>query len=189
MATILIAAAGAACDRTLSARAATVVDSVIPRDEALRRFRIGLPEVDSLSGGERSRDALVQAFVRALAANDTAALRAMLMTKAEYAWLYYPTNPQGLPPYDLAPALYWFMIDGRSAQGLTQALAERGGRPLHIVGYTCDPAASHEGDNRVYGPCQLRRVQAPGDTVAERLFGPILERGGRFKFVSYANKL
>jgi hypothetical protein len=35
----------------------------------------------------------------------------------------------------------------------------------------------------------VRRVQAPGDTVRERLFGPILERGGRFKFVSYANRL
>jgi hypothetical protein len=33
------------------------------------------------------------------------------------------------------------------------------------------------------------RVQAPGDTVEERLFGLILEREGRFKFVSLANQL
>jgi hypothetical protein len=32
-------------------------------------------------------------------------------------------------------------------------------------------------------------MQAPGDTVDERLFGPIVERHGRFKFVSFANKL
>jgi hypothetical protein len=35
----------------------------------------------------------------------------------------------------------------------------------------------------------VRRLPSPGDSVSERLFGPIVERGGRFKFVSYANKL
>jgi hypothetical protein len=187
--TAIVAAAGSACDRTPSARATTVVDSVVPREEALRRFRAALPEVESLSGGASSRDALVRGFVRALETRDTVALRRMLMSRAEYAWIYYPTNPQGLPPYDLSPSLYWFMIEGRSSQGLTHALAERAGHPLHVVGYSCDAGFSQEGANRVYGPCLVQRRQGPGDVVAERLFGPILERGGRFKFVSYANKL
>ena len=192
---ILCAALLGGCDqtRTADARPATArsehVDSLVPREEALRLFRQGLEEPESLNGGARSRDALVRDFVGALEARDTAALRAMLMTKAEYGWLYYPTNPQGLPPYDLSPALYWFMIEGRSAQGLTQALAERGGQPLRLVGYSCYAGFSQEGVNRVYGPCLVRRRQAPGDTVSERLFGPILERGGRYKFVSYANQL
>jgi len=185
----MAAAAGAACDRTPPAGAATVVDSVVPRDEAVRRFRAGLPEVDSLAGGRPTRDALVRDFVRALERQDTVALRAMVMTKAEFAWLYYPTNPQGLPPYDLSPSLLWFMTEGRSNQGLTLALGERGGQQLHVVGYVCEGAASREGANTVHGPCLLRRYQARGDTASERLFGPILERGGRFKFVSYANRL
>jgi len=186
---LTIAAATTGCDRTPRADASNVVDSVVPREEALRRFQSGLARTDSLSGGAPSRDALVREFLRALEARDTAALRTLLMTKAEYAWLYYPTNPQGLPPYDLSPALYWFMIEGRSAQGLSQALEARGGQKLRYAGYTCDAGFSSEGENRVYGPCLVRRVQAPGDTVAERLFGPILERDGRFKFVSYANRL
>ena len=28
-----------------------------------------------------------------------------------------------------------------------------------------------------------------GDSVVQRIFGPIIERRGRWKFVSYANKL
>lgn len=48
---------------------------------------------------------------------------------------------------------------------------------------------SHERVNTVFGPCLIRRVQAPGDTVSERLFRPIIEREGRYKFVSLANKL
>lgn len=184
-----IALAGTACERTPKANASTVVDSVIPREEALRRFRAGLPEVESLTNGRPSRDQLVHDFVRALETRDTAALRAMELSKAEFAWLYYPTNPQGLPPYDLSPSLMWFMLQERSAQGMGHLLEERAGAPLHVAGYSCDSTASVEGANRVYGPCLLQRVQAPGDTSGERLFSLILERGGRFKFVSYANKL
>jgi hypothetical protein len=191
--TSLVALAGAlgACDRAprAAARPAGVVDSVVPRTVALSRFRAGLDSVDALQGGAPSRDALVRAFVTALERSDTAAFQALLMSRAEFAWVYYPTNPQGLPPYDLSPELYWFLVDGRSRTGIARALEERGGRRLHVTGHTCDPTPSVEGRNRIYGPCVVRRVQAPGDTVAERLFGPIIERDGRFKFVSFANKL
>jgi hypothetical protein len=168
---------------------AQVVDSVVPREVALRRFRVGLDSVAALSGGAPSQDELVRRFVRALEQRDTAAIRSLVMTKAEYAWLYYPTNPQGLPPYELAPDLLWFTLEGRSRQGIAAALDARAGYPLHVVGYACDPVTSREGENTVYGPCTIRRVQAPGDTVTERLFGPVIERAGVWKFVSYANKL
>jgi hypothetical protein len=32
-------------------------------------------------------------------------------------------------------------------------------------------------------------VSGGGDTTRQRLFGSIVERGGRFKFVSYANDM
>ena len=83
----------------------------------------------------------------------------------------------------------WFMLDGNSRKGIVRAFDERGGRPLRYVGYACEGAPSRQGANTVWGPCVVRRLQSPGDTVSERLFGPIVERGGRFKFVSYANKL
>ncbi len=188
----VLAMGAAACGRTDAATpraAATVVDSVVPRDVALARFRVGLDSVPALEGGAPSRDALVRRFVRALEQRDTAALRALVMTKAEFAWLYYPTNPQALPPYDLAPDLMWFVLEGRSRQGIAAALETRAGRALHLVGHACDPVASREGENTVFGPCVVRRLQAPGDTVTERLFGPVIERGGSWKFVSYANKL
>ncbi len=171
------------------ASAATTVDSVLPREEALRRFRAGLPAVESLSGGAPSREALVRAFVRALERADTVTLRALVMDRAEFAWLYYPTNPMSLPPYDLPPALMWFQLEGRSRQGIATALEDRGGRPLGYRGYRCEGATSVQGENRVWGPCLVRREQGPGDVIEERLFGPILERGGRYKFVSYANRL
>jgi hypothetical protein len=196
--TASVLAAAAACSPTTpgadaAARTASyagVVDSVVPRDEALRRFRHGLDEPGGLDGAAAtSRDALVRAFVRAVEAGDTAAALALTLTRAEFGWLYYPTTPQGLPPYDLSPSLLWFLTRGGTDKGLRRLLDERGGRPLGYAGYRCDPAPSREGANTVWGPCVVRRVQAPGDTVEERLFGLILERDRRFKFVSLANKL
>ena len=98
------------------------------------------------------------------------------------------TAKQGLPPYDLSPSLMWFVVDGGSNKGMTRLLQDRGGKPLHVVGYTCDPQSSVEGENTSWGPCALKRVQAPGDTVEERLFGLIVERGGEWKFLSYKGR-
>ncbi len=187
----LTSAAGLlACDRTpRRAEAASVVDSVVPREVALARFRDGLANPETLSGGAASREALVRAFAHALERSDTVALTAMVLTRAEFAYLFYPTNPQGLPPYDLSPGLMWFTRETGSRQGLSRLLEQRTGRPLWYVGHSCDPSVSIQGEYRVVGPCLIRRRSDDGSIVEERLFGPIIERDGRFKFVSYANKL
>lgn len=166
-------------------RAEETVDSVASREVELARFRADLPEVVALSGGAESRDALVAAVARAIEAGDTTALSALVLSRAEYAWLYYPTSAQGLPPYDLAPGLYWFMLEGRNRQGLSFIVRERSGHPFRMVGYDCGPAVTSEGANRLHGPCVVRRLQAPGDTVTERYFSQIIERDGRFKVVAY----
>ncbi|MGH7520712.1 MAG: hypothetical protein ACREMI_05505 [Gemmatimonadales bacterium] len=183
--------APAACGsegRAGRAAAAAHVDSIVPRDVALARIRNGVVEPPSLSGGAASREALVRQFLGALERRDTATLHALLMTRAEFAYLYYPTNPEGLPPYDLSPGLMWFLLEGNSRRGLAHALEDRGGRPLRHLGVHCQPP-TQQGANTVWGGCVVSRLQAPGDTVVEPLFGPIIARGGRFKFVSYANKL
>jgi hypothetical protein len=167
---------------------ATHVDSILPRAEALRRFQASARPIDSLTGGAASRDALVDAFVHAVETRDTAGLRRLSLDRDEFAFLYYPTAAQGLPPYDLAPDLLWFLLQTGSDKGLTRALASRGGRTLGFQSYRCDTVPSREGANLLWGPCVVRHRQA-GAIVEERLFGLIVERDGRFKFVSYGNKL
>lgn len=192
--TFLAAAAAAllawGCDRAAPADAPpAVVDSVLPREVALARFHDGLPEVTSLGGGAPSRDALIRQFVTALSASDTTTLRSLLITRAEFGWLFYPTAAQSLPPYDLSPSLYWFLIEGRTSQGLAALLDERSGTQLRFAGFACDARTTREGANTIHGPCTVARLASRGDTIHERLFGLILERGGRFKFVSLAGEL
>jgi hypothetical protein len=196
IATVVLFAA--ACNRDRPAATATAtdsashtaqhVDSVVPREVAIERFRQGTQQVTSFTGGAKSRDALVKAWVKAIEAADTAALKQMLINRDEFAWLYYPTASQGLPPYDLPPSLLWFMTDGQTTKGLRRLLEERAGKPLHFIGYSCDPKPNVEGENTVWGPCEIRQLRAPGDTVQERLFGLLVERGGEWKFLSYKGR-
>ena len=194
MVALALAAGATACapsDQTPAAaqQMASRVDSAVPREVALARFRACCARVDSLSGGESSRDALIRHFVRSIETRDTAALRRMLLNQDEFAWLYYETSPQGLPPYNLSPGLMWFMLEGNSGKGLARALSEYGGRPLGYAGHQCDAMSQRESANRLVGPCVVRRIEPRGDTVSVRLFGLLIERGGRWKFLSYANKL
>lgn len=162
-------------------------DSV--RQAQLAAFRGEGPAVEELEGGKSSREELVRSYLSALETRDTALLKSMLLTQAEFAWIYYPTTAQGRPPYDLEPGLLYFMLTQHSGKGLGKALETLGGKHLAYAGHTCDPTASHEGENTIYGPCLVRAIQAPGDTAEGRLFGLVIERHGRWKFVSYANKL
>jgi hypothetical protein len=79
-------------------------------------------------------------------------------------------------------------MQGQSEKGASLLLSERAGGLLGYVGHDCG-SERREGANRIFGHCVLRRVTPAGDTLRERLFGLVLERGGAFKFVSYSNKL
>jgi hypothetical protein len=187
-----------ACDRELesgstdTAHARTmssgIVDSVFPPEEALRRFREGLPLVSELGNAEATRDALVRRFVYAIEESDTAALRSMVMTRAEFAYLYYPTSPHARPPAQQPPALVWFLHTQNSEKGVGRALARFGGRSLDVRGYSCDSRPRVEGSNTIWDDCRLR-IGASGDTSSIRLFGGVIERERRFKLLSYSNDL
>ena len=113
----------------------------------------------------------------------------MAVTPAEFAYLYYPTTPHGRPPYELEPGLMWHLLQQRSERGIRRALDVYGGRKLRLVSYDCGTASSREGENTVVGPCAVRLRDSNGESQSVRLLSQILERRGRYKVLSYANKL
>jgi hypothetical protein len=156
---------------------AMVVDSAVSIPAALARFQAALPATAGMTGGFHTRDSLVAAVASALAARDTAALLRLQMTQAEFAYLYYPSNPQSKPPYELPPELMWFQMQQQADRGLSRLLDRFGGRSLS--GYECD-SPRLEADNTIYPRCRLAG-DAPIGTVVERREG--------FKILSYANEL
>jgi hypothetical protein len=170
-----------------SGSAPTVVDSIFPMEVMLARLRAELPEPARLEHGAHTRDALVDRIVTALQAHDTAALEAVAVDRAEFAWLYFPTSPTSRPPYELPPALAWFRIQEGNRKGLLRALRDLGGAPLDLLEYECPTEPRIEGANRIWVGCTVRLARAQGEPVSMRLFESILERDGRFAVLSFAN--
>jgi hypothetical protein len=156
--------------------------------ESLERFRAGLPAVTALAGGAPSRDSLVRRFARAVERRDTVALREMALSRAEFAYLYYPSTRYVRRPYELDPETLWFLSLQNSEKGIGRLLERRGGRPLGLVAHACADAPTVEGENRLHDRCVVDHRPPGADSVERRrLFGTIIERAGAFKFVSYAN--
>lgn len=192
---VLALAVAAACGRAeagppraaATASARTVVDSILPMDEEIRRFRATAPgDPAGLEQGERSADALVRRWVRAVETADTADLGRMHLSPAEFITLYFPESRYLDGPYRQSPRLFWFLLTNRSSQGLTRVLRRHGGAPLGFVGYRCAGDPEVAGRNRVWGRCVIER-DVEGTRADFRFFGAIIEREGRYKFFSYAS--
>jgi hypothetical protein len=167
--------------------AAPATDTTRARELTL--FRTGLAEVQELTGGAPSLDSLGRAVASAMMANDRARLASLGLSRAEFAWIYYPTNPQALPPYDLDPGTMWMMQDGQSAKGLGRAMERLNGLKLTFQKLDCGPKASRQGENEVYGPCVITLTDAKGTVSEGRIFSQVISRHGQWKVVSYANQL
>lgn len=177
-----------------------VVDSILPAEEELRRFRLALREqtasggngasdsLTALTGGSDSREALVKRFIQALVANDSSNLRSMLLTAREFADLVYPESPYTRPPYRQSPALVWNQIRNPSTSGLTRLLRRLGGQPIGYVDHSCTRRPERQGGNLIWTHCTVGLMDSSSETTRHRLFGSIIERDGRFKFVSYSNE-
>jgi hypothetical protein len=180
------AAAPGAAIGTLNDPPTAVVDSARPVEEELRRFRaaLGVAAPRELAGAPRSRAALVRSFVRALERKDTATLASLVIDAAEFAWFYYPFTVYTHPPYTQPPGMVWLVTEQNSRKGLGRLVRSLGGRPLDLRGYRCGRSEPQD-VNLLHLECGVLLGRDPAPV---RLFGTILERQGRFKFVSYANR-
>lgn len=142
-----------------------------------------------MRGGGATPERLARELLTALTARDTAALRALVLSRAEFAWLYYPHSRFVAPPYELGPELVWITQGAGSEKGAVRLLNRFGGRPLRFLGVTCPDAVEREGPNTLTRGCRTRFAVADSAPREMRLFGALLYRDGRYKFLSYANDL
>ena len=161
--------------------------SPVSLDSALALFRVGLAPAARLEDGAGSGGALVERLVQGLSRSDTSTLRSIVMSRREFAYLFYPSSPFTRAPTKQEPALAWFLHLQASQKGVTRLLNRYGGAPLVIVDHQCR-APIRMGSNTLWSDCVQRIARGP-DTTAVRLFGGMLERGGRFKIFSYSNDL
>ena len=167
-----------------------IVDSILPVEEEVRRFRdaIGGAPLTRFADASDSRDALVARLAAAIAANDDRALQRTRVTAREFIDLVYPESPYTAPPFRQAPGLVWTLIEEPSNSGRRRLLSNLGGKPLVITRVSCGTKPEEQGRNRLWNGCTVRYASG-GDAPRDgRLFGAIIERDGRFKFMSLANQ-
>jgi hypothetical protein len=165
-----------------------IVDSILPMEEQLRRFRRGLPNAPhEFVDGADSEDALVREFVQSLESADTTALVRLTISRAEFAHLVFPDSPLSREPYAQAPDLVWMRHATASATGLGRLLDRFGGKSIGYRSWHCDRNPAIEGKNRVIGGCRVKFTLPGSDAKELSLFAAIIERQGRYKVFSYAN--
>jgi hypothetical protein len=195
--------AAAACDSGVNAAGAAsaaatdprrnpgyIVDSVLPMEEELRRFRAGMDhQPTSLVHGLHSAEAAVQSLLSAAAKSDTAVLRQLHISREEFAFLYFPSSKFSKPPYELAPGLVWFQLTLESGKGITKLIAQVTNSEPDLDRIECSGLARIEGENRILSNCVTFWRSNTGAMRSGRIFGDMIERAGRIKFLSYANDL
>ena len=165
-------------------------DSILPMQTMIARFQADLPVVDSLgSDAPRSIDELVTRFVEAVEDSSTVTLAALTLSRAEFAYLYFPTSIHARPPYAQPPSVNWLLLEQNSLKGRYRLLRRFGGTHLHVTTHHCAGTPLVQGANRIHETCVLRIRGEDGRTEDVRLFGSIVERDGRFKLLSLSNRL
>jgi hypothetical protein len=86
------------------------------------------------------------------------------------------------------PQLNWFLNVASSEKGITRVVTRYGGSSVEYAGYECPDFARTDGGLSFWDGCVLSSEQEDG-LRRMRLFGSIIERGGQYKFYSYANDL
>ena len=161
-----------------------VVDSILSSAAAFERFVAGLPAPLGLENGAETPRALVQRFMDALADRDTQALSSMILSRAEYGFLYYPTSEYSRKPYELAPAIAWTLSLASNAKAIGRLIERLGGSPLTLESYAC-AKTRNQGLNTIHSGCRVT-YRGPSGSETRSLFQSIIERDGSAKFLSYS---
>lgn len=165
-----------------------VVDSVFSPEEGLRRFQatVGAPRPARFAGGAADQETLLRRYWTALVRHDTLAIRALVVSHAEFAYLYLPESA----PFTsgMQPSAAWILYESQTGRGLSRAFREATARDGTITATVCRDQGRDEGRSRTFGPCGivLRGAQRT-DTLW--IAATLVRRDGIVKFLGLDNAL
>lgn len=146
---------------------------------------LGGPEVAPLAHTHESPEALARAVLDAVAARDAEALRRLALTEQEFADHVWPGLPAARPERNLPRSYVWGDLRQKSESYLALTLHDLGGRRLSLLRLSFAGETTDHGTYKVHRKSLLRVRDQEGAERELRVFGSVLEQGGRFKVFSY----
>ena len=131
-----------------------------------------------------SKDAVVEAALRAIAARDGSTLASLAVSESEFRKHIWPGLPASDPKVGMPLDYVWADTSQKNENYMAQLLAEHGGRDYRLIAVTFGGETTDYGAFRVHRKTTLD-VRGPAGPVTVRLFGSLVESGGRWKIYSF----
>jgi hypothetical protein len=139
----------------------------------------------TLAHGEASAEYLTVALLTALERRDEARLRELVLSEEEFREIVWPELPASRQERNLPFSYVWGDLRQRSDAALAGLLGQYGGQKLVATDVHFRGGSTQYQSFIMYLAPTLRVVDDKGLDHELRLFGSIVEHGGRFKLLSY----
>lgn len=138
-----------------------------------------------LPHSHESADALARAVLTAIHTRDADALHALALNRDEFTEHVWRGLPAARPERNLSPSFVWGDLNQKSNIMLRGTLAAHGGKKYDFVSLRFLGETTHYDSYRVHRESELT-VKDPNQTERQiRVFGSVIEKGGRYKVFSY----
>ena len=138
-----------------------------------------------LTNSHESPEALAQAVLTAIEKRDVDALHALALNREEFTERVWPELPAARPERNLSPAFVWGDLNQKSNIMLRETLAAHGGKHYELVSIRFLGETTPYESYRVRRESELTVKDPEGATRQIRVFGSMIEKGGRYKVFSY----
>ena len=143
------------------------------------------PHPAPLSQTYPSLEAVAEAAIAAAVAGDPVGLRALSLTEDEFRVHIWPTLPASRPERNVPFAFVWGTLHQNSEGHLQQSIHALRGQRLSLVRAEIAGETTDYGTVRVQRDTRLVVRDDSGTERSIRLFGSVVEQGGRYKIFSF----
>jgi hypothetical protein len=141
-----------------------------------------------LPHSQESPEALARAVLVAIERRDAEALNNLALNEDEFREHVWPELPASRPERNLPLSYVWGDLHQKSNAALGQTLARHGGRKYELRAVRFTGEATEYSSYRVMRKSEVTVRDPQGGEQNLRVFGSVIEKGGRFKVFSYVTE-
>lgn len=138
-----------------------------------------------LPHSHESPEALCRAVLTAIEQRNADALYALALNRKEFTEHVWPELPAARPERNLSSSFLWGDLNQKSNATMRDTLAAHGGKQYTLVSVRFLGETTQYDSYRVDRESELTVREADGTERQIRVFGSMIEKGGRYKVFSY----